>query len=263
MGVKNKQMIKSLGFTLVELSIVIIIIGFLIAGIAAGQSLIQQAKLNSVITEFKEFDTALQTFKIRYNYLPGDFPDAYSYWGAACAPVAEDCNGNGDNSVDAIPGFAQFRQESYRFWQHLNLAGILPGNYSGFSNLPNYAATIGLNLPASKFTPGGWYFGYTGSWFMNNVDPLLIKAQYFQVGARRDISTVDYPLFTPTEASNLDSKIDDGHPYTGSFKSLEGFDNGNGTLTFSCVVGNGATATYDYSQSSPQCWSWILPSIPQ
>ena len=66
----DKYKKRTQGFTLVELSIVIIIIGFLISGISAGQSLIQQAKLNSVITEFMEFDTALQAFKIRYNYLP-------------------------------------------------------------------------------------------------------------------------------------------------------------------------------------------------
>jgi prepilin-type N-terminal cleavage/methylation domain-containing protein len=34
----RKQCIQTKGFTLVELSIVIIIIGFLIAGIASGQS---------------------------------------------------------------------------------------------------------------------------------------------------------------------------------------------------------------------------------
>lgn len=39
-----------LGFTLVELSIVIIIIGFLIAGVSAGSSLIKQAETNAVIT---------------------------------------------------------------------------------------------------------------------------------------------------------------------------------------------------------------------
>jgi len=41
------------GFTLVELSIVIVIIGFLVAGIAAGSNMVKQAQLRSVITDMQ------------------------------------------------------------------------------------------------------------------------------------------------------------------------------------------------------------------
>ena len=46
------------GFTLVELTIVMVIVGLIIAGIAGGKSLIDQARLRSVISEMDEYNTA-------------------------------------------------------------------------------------------------------------------------------------------------------------------------------------------------------------
>ena len=79
-GLTHKYIKITDGFTLVELSIVIIIIGFLIAGIAAGKSLIRQTKLNSIITESQMYILAINTFKDRYSYYPGDLPNAEAYW---------------------------------------------------------------------------------------------------------------------------------------------------------------------------------------
>lgn len=108
----NKLMTKApQGFTLVELSIVIIIIGFLIAGIAAGTSLVQQAALNSVIVEAQTYLAAFNTFKSRYSYYPGDFPYASSYW-------PNTVNGNGD-------GLIQYPDENQGVWEQLNADKII------------------------------------------------------------------------------------------------------------------------------------------
>jgi len=49
----EKQKANKAGFILVELSIVIIIIGFLVAGIAAGSNILKQAQLRSVIADIE------------------------------------------------------------------------------------------------------------------------------------------------------------------------------------------------------------------
>ena len=63
------------GFTLIEISIVLVIIGLLVGGILTGQSLIDAATQRAQIAQIQKYNTALHTFELKYNgYLPGDIP---------------------------------------------------------------------------------------------------------------------------------------------------------------------------------------------
>ncbi|MGB1540395.1 MAG: prepilin-type N-terminal cleavage/methylation domain-containing protein, partial [Rickettsiales bacterium] len=64
------------GFSLVELSIVLVILGLLTGGILGGQSLIRAAELRSVSKEYEKYQTAINIFKDKYFALPGDFNNA-------------------------------------------------------------------------------------------------------------------------------------------------------------------------------------------
>lgn len=59
------------GFSLIELSIVLIIIGLLVAGITGGASLIKSAQLRSVVTESNTYRTAYNIFYSQFNRVPG------------------------------------------------------------------------------------------------------------------------------------------------------------------------------------------------
>jgi prepilin-type N-terminal cleavage/methylation domain-containing protein len=61
------------GFTLLELSIVLVIIGLIVGGVMVGQTLIRQAGMQSILKEKAQYFTAVQTFKMKYSGLPGDF----------------------------------------------------------------------------------------------------------------------------------------------------------------------------------------------
>lgn len=61
-----------LGFSLIELSIVLIIIGLLVSGIIGGESLIRNAKQRSFISELREYKTAMNTFYNLRERLPSD-----------------------------------------------------------------------------------------------------------------------------------------------------------------------------------------------
>ena len=59
------------GFSLIELSIVLIIIGLLVAGITGGASLIKSAELRSVMSEVRNYQTAVNAYYTATGKLPG------------------------------------------------------------------------------------------------------------------------------------------------------------------------------------------------
>ena len=64
------------GFTLVELAIVLVIIGLILAGIIKGQELITNAKIKRTYNMQKEIAAAIYTYFDRYQFYPGDDPQA-------------------------------------------------------------------------------------------------------------------------------------------------------------------------------------------
>jgi prepilin-type N-terminal cleavage/methylation domain-containing protein len=240
------------GFTLVELSIVLLIIGLIIGGITAGSSLIKQAQIRSVISEITNLKTAIFTFKVQYNYLPGDFPNAGSFWSGAanCAnsSVPAGCNGNANGMIDRAAASASQGYEQLRVWQHLSLSGLIAGNYTGISTIAGQA-DIGINVPASKLSPGGYYIateqwaawtGYTGY-------TSIAARTYIDLGGFNAGNDNFSQIATPIDAYNLDNKMDDGLPSTGTVLSYQ--NSGN-----TCVIISGSNVTgYNVTSNLVAC----------
>lgn len=69
---KSKKFQNIFAFSLIELSIVLIIIGLLIAGVVGGQSLIESAKIINIITQFQNIEKQIYAFTVEKGREPGD-----------------------------------------------------------------------------------------------------------------------------------------------------------------------------------------------
>ncbi len=196
------------GFGLIELAIVVTVISFVASGILVGRHLVRHAQVLAVISQVKGFQTAINAFKIQYDYLPGDFPLATSYWGDATE------NGDGDGIIQEI-GFSS-GNEGTRAWQHLALAGILPASFSGSGK-----QVESVTIPVSKLDGGGFYFRARPK----NVLHSGIDKPFIEWGTCKPGTTVecDGGIITPEEAQMLDRKMDDGFATSGVVFGYNGF----------------------------------------
>lgn len=82
---------KKNGFTLIELSIVLVIIGLLVGGVLAGQDMYEMAKARALMSQIEKTETAFRTFQLKYNCLAGDCKNANSFGLGS--------SGNGDKAI--------------------------------------------------------------------------------------------------------------------------------------------------------------------
>ncbi len=208
------------GFSLLELSIVLAIIGLLAGGVIAGQSLLAGAKLKSITSQAQSYKLAVNEFRQQYNAYPGDIRNATNYWGAAgvCpnGTGSGTCNGNGN-------GLIAMWDEMYRSWQHLSNAGLITGTYSGTYVLSGSRAVAVLdqNTPSGKVTASGWSlfamslnnsvnteFGYT--------DAPTSSQNMLYLGKQTVNDFAIAPVLTTQQAKQIEDKMDDGKPGRGN-----------------------------------------------
>jgi len=219
------------GFSLLELSIVLVIIGLIAGGIVAGSSMIRAAELRSIVTDSHRVKTAMNTFRDKYLALPGDMKNAVRFWGAQAGGTADGvdatcaalddtspstdgstCNGNGDGEI----GSSLVPHERFKFWQHLANAGLIDGSYTGVqgaggvNHIVPFENALGSKMSGVSWTVLHWNLTGGSVNFDNNYGSHLLLGATTSSGGPSAAFTV------PEEAWNLDKKIDDGMPATGN-----------------------------------------------
>ncbi|MAR56592.1 MAG: hypothetical protein CMM93_05360 [Rickettsiales bacterium] len=242
------------GFSLVELSIVLVILGLLTGGILTGQSLIRAAELRSVTTEFQKYMTAARTFQDKYFALPGDMHNAQTFWGSmtncgAASPSGtgtQTCNGNGNGELESASA-ASTTGERFAFWQHLANAGLIEGTYTGISGTAGQDnSVLGVNVPSSKLGNAGWYastWNSTG----DSANYVFNYRNFLGFGSKSTSGSSSGKAMTPEETWNIDKKIDDGLPGRGRLIAI---------YWSTCTEATSNTdyaAPYDLDDTSVEC----------
>ena len=269
-GGMAKSLSRDMGFTLVELSMVLVVIGLIIGGVVVGRDLLRASELQTVLREKERYTAAVVAFTNKYNALPGDMTNATKYWGTAnggCPwpwdPAGGTCNGDGNGQ---ICGYADYWnvlcEESLLVWQHLGMAGLIPGSYVGVFGLsyPNQAYEVtALNIPASKVgVTLGWSLMYRcltgnsgGIYFTNLPCAHVLFFGTADTGGNQSwLGQASYAALTTREALGLDQKTDDGLPGTGTVLALP---QGSPFTPHCATTDIVTTARYDLTRSGLQC----------
>lgn len=208
------------GFTLVELSIVLVIIGLLIGGILVAQSLIESAKTNAFIRQVGEFDIAVSSFRNKYRHLPGDSPFHGSGDGDGWIE-----NSTIDAGVGNLSTEHSFDEEVTFFWPQLQQDGFLANKYSPFSSDSSSGIDVGIHMPhATNLTKNAGVIIYLNSSFVNP------RNEYWFCDFSPTTSEVFTgssnvnSVLTSTQALSIDAKIDDGLSGRGASPNIYGYD---------------------------------------
>ncbi len=263
------------GFTLIELSIVLVIIGLVVGGVLVGRNLLEAASIRSQISQIEKYNTATNTFKLKYGGLPGDLlttdANALGFFTFA-SPAAGRGDGNGAIGTDDSNASTYCRNEVLIFWRHLVEAKLIEGSYSAnvgtnpgeidsngqVAVSPTTHQGINAYLPEAAIGRGASVIA--GGTFSAAL-VMSRRANYFAIsGINAMISTLGVfngstNPFTPQESYAIDVKIDNGAPDSGVVIATEGRNASDPrpglifTPPASCVTAN----AYVLNSTTPSC----------
>lgn len=183
---------RQAGFTLVEIAIVLVIVGLLLAGVLKGQELIENSKIKSMAKDLDTMSAAVSSYRDRYRGLPGDSATATTHtdngWGAVAFTA-----GNNSNLIGAVATtFTVGANEETMAMVSMMYAGFIGGDpAAGAPNTilrPQHAGGGSIAVSSGAF-------GFVGR---NVVCLNNLSGKY---------------------AGALDRLLDDGNPITGSIRA--------------------------------------------
>lgn len=221
------------GFTLIELSIVLVIIGLIVGGVLVGQDLIKAAEIRATIGQLEKYNAAANTFRTKYNGLPGDLSSPANY-GMTPTDDAATAGLNGNGMIEGCDASGvKFGCETAAFWNHLSTANLVDGSFSNTTMTASYATGVtfsGSILPTAKL--GGGNFIFIG----NNGTSNTFRVVGLTSAASSGVITSTNAL-NPTESYQIDVKLDDGVPTSGIVLAYDA-----AAIAYTLTQGNGRCA---------------------
>ena len=230
------------GFTLIEMSIVLVIIGLIVGGILTGVTMVNSATAQSQIKQIQDLQVQITTFKTKYDCLPGDCPNATGFLGTTYSGNTV-VNGNGDSiitnttvgqlSTASNTVNSSLAGEDIQVFLQLDAAGM--GNYN--SDGATYAGD-GNGIPFAAVNNGTSVFVVYSLGFGRQFDGnhMIVVGVWPSVadGTGRGRLLYDTRVYSPgvyggpyyhnntgipvKYAQAIDRKIDDGMPWYGKYR---------------------------------------------
>jgi len=203
------------GFTLIEMSIVLVIIGLIIGGIVKGQEVVNSARVKMQVAQIDAVRGAVYTFQDRYGYFPGDLTGNTTF---GLTGIAGATDGNQDGLIAGfaapVPAYladnaADTGNESQIVWLELAAADLLSGIITNTGNI--YTASS-----ATYAGRIGGTFLTIGSYNMATNGGPAVKAPILRIQGSAPGGGAPTAGLKEADAAGIDAKYDDGNPGTGT-----------------------------------------------
>lgn len=208
MGQSRKS---SFGFTLLEVSMVLVVFALLGGAVLAAGELMTNARTRTLIGEMESVRGAYFGFVDRYRGVPGDYSLASRHIPGVTV------SGNGNGLIEAAGGPSS-TDEPIAVWEHLARAGFLEGGFV-------YAAGPEGNESAPKSPFGAFLRLEFGNRFASTTGP------------RHTLHTGNH--IPANVAAEADRKVDDGIAASGTFRFSSVTTSGNAPAAAACYDSSG------------------------
>jgi prepilin-type N-terminal cleavage/methylation domain-containing protein len=210
-------------FTLIELSIVLVIIGLIISGVLVGRDLIQAATIRRQLSQIEQLDTVVNTFRVKYGGTPGDLAASKAASLGFASRSGAQYHGDGNGTIDTCSSGTGSDSwigcETSVFWRDLAEANLIAGSFinSGDLNLTNVTvANRDQYLPRAALGQNNYLTIFSNSFTLGRLCNggfcyAIIGSPIVDGGGGLQFSF----YITPMMVFAMDSKRDDGKPETG------------------------------------------------
>ncbi len=250
------------GFTLIEMSIVLVIIGLIIGGILKGQEIIDASRQKNFISQVDAMRSAVNTFADKYNGIPGDYDRAVAringqtvngtgdgIVGANNTTFATTLSQVGVGASGAAGGNSNAQGEVQLFFCHLSQAGLIGGS-SGDCTAAAAFFGGGSPLPALPYSQSGMTVSYGLVETADGLNDRVALWGRVHRGAAAALTAGASGVLSGRTMSQIDFKYDDGLPGLGTIRSAFA-----GTSA-QCPIATGASA-YVATGEVPDCVALI------
>jgi prepilin-type N-terminal cleavage/methylation domain-containing protein len=230
------------GFTLLEIVIVVLIVGMLLAGVVKGQEMITSAKVKRLSGQMDEVRAAFLGFEDRYRALPGDYANVLS---ALDCGGTQCLHGNGDDRirVNETPVDGNQVHEDILVWTHLTRSGLLKGDYDMADGDGASSDRNTMKNPFSAYMQ----IAFDGAYGVGGTSTMR---HTLKTGPQVPIEVL----------AEFDRKTDDGLPYDGSVQFSPFAANGPspGEGGAQCTTAAAPDAVWNLAGGSTNCGAALL-----
>src|SRR5579875_36647 len=209
---------------LIQIAVVSCVIALAVGGLLSITDLLKAAHVRAAVAQIDTITSAVNTFRLKYNALPGDIPpslaSAYGFFSESKlggTPGHQDGNGliEGGAERATVPA-----GETLLLWRHLSDANLLPGSFGRQGNarivetsghIAGNCSDVDALLPEARIAPSQYIIAYASH-----------GTNYFQLLPVAEVQATPFPSYqygsqgiAPALALAVDSKFDDGVPDTG------------------------------------------------